>query len=569
MFPGLFTYFRSVQAMGGEVAETVDDITPDKKPVLRRCRSKMPAEGSWSPKELVAAVKEAKGKGKAIPKDLALALANTVKGMKGKGKGVKGIDEKPEQSSGWIQPRRLNLDRPEVVDDDDARTPEGNDGKPREDTKGKNKTPEEDSEVPKSNKKNNAKREDHEAPKDKAEEGDPALKVKKKKKKTDEEEEAEGKAAKTKKKKADDEEDEDTAPKRKKKAEEDENTLGKKDKKMQNEEEEEEAPKKKKKKQEDEPKKKKKAKDDKENDGLKKKAGDEEEDEPALAPQKKTSEEENGNEASVQVVDDEEAEEEAAAGDNENDDKTNEWLLTEKEKKEMAIERGIRARVEKMDEAETARRVKKTRKDPMLKEYLKDEIGLTKDEIKDFEFGDEDPIEEIISFDFWLATKDGQTKDNNALKTAPTLDYSGKDGERFLAIKDGTTSVKSNQAGELKGALSNSKQLKIEDCKAVLRWPRVCPFKPRGKQLDTSIQRTVDQCWYGQECNADKKQKTEEGKTNESSTGILPFTFFVILYVVFTRCYPLGAVKHLASFGLALKLFKHIFNLYLSLMFFH
>lgn len=88
-------------------------VTPEKG-ILRRCPSKRAAEGApfpSTPQGMLAAAKAYKGQGKPIPRDLAIALATAVKGMKGTGKGVKkDVDGKgpaePVASSGWVQPRR-------------------------------------------------------------------------------------------------------------------------------------------------------------------------------------------------------------------------------------------------------------------------------------------------------------------------------------------------------------------------------------------------------------------------------------------------------------------------------
>ena len=610
-----------------------DDITPEKH-VLRRCRTKTSADGSvmpaaeqaaWSPKELVAAVKEAKGKGKTIPKDLAIALANTVKGMKGKGKGMTDAATEPVGSSGWINPRKLQLDvdekhgakaktadhtatrdedkqpkKPrspktdaagecekhknktaddakdeapktkragEVKDKKKKKKPceEAEDEAPKKKSKpGKEKDEEAEDEAPKKNSagerkdekkkktreeaedeaaKKNGKEEDEEAERE-APKKNRAGEVKDKKKPCEEAEdeapkknrageekdkkkkpceEADDEAAKKKKQgKGEDEEVEDEAPKKnsagevkdkkKKKCEEAEDEAPKKKSKPgkdKDEEAEDEAPKKNSAGERKDEKKKKTREEAKDEAPKKKSKPGKEEDK---APRKKNADSNNDERddnarSKMNAADEIDDEEEDLAKTPELDQPTGETfecdksLLTEQERKELAIHRAIEARVQKMDDVELGRAVKKAKKHPRMMEYLEHEIGLTQQDLKDLVFGEEDAMEELVSFEYWLAWVDGQTKvcPGDALRTAPTLEYP------LQAILDAPA--------EEEAGVAKMKQLMIEECKGVLRWPRVYPYKPK-ETLDTSIQRTVEECWYGQDRQPAEEKKEEAKKTD-------------------------------------------------------
>lgn len=80
--------------------------------------------------------------------------------------------------------------------------------------------------------------------------------------------------------------------------------------------------------------------------------------------------------------------------------------LTQEEKDEQ----WIRARFEKMDDAETKRYLKAAKKHPLLQQYVHEDLGLgatLKDAKTDYDyvFGDADDTEELICFELWLLRK--------------------------------------------------------------------------------------------------------------------------------------------------------------------
>ena len=112
--------------MGNDLeAEEFKENTP-RKSILRSVSGD--DLGDWStPQGMIQAVKKAKGLGKAIPKELAQALASTLKGVKGKGKGLetaaKSNPLEPVASSGWLNAKQISekgkgpKEPVEVIDD--------------------------------------------------------------------------------------------------------------------------------------------------------------------------------------------------------------------------------------------------------------------------------------------------------------------------------------------------------------------------------------------------------------------------------------------------------------------
>ena len=67
-----------------------------------------------------------------------------------------------------------------------------------------------------------------------------------------------------------------------------------------------------------------------------------------------------------------------------------------------AFEDSTREKLVNMSDQELAEAVEEAKKDPLLETYLLQEIGLTKTEMKEFEFGSEDDLEEVLAFACWL-----------------------------------------------------------------------------------------------------------------------------------------------------------------------
>lgn len=174
----------------GDVDDTKVDTPPKRGDAL----------GDWStPQGMIQAVKKAKGLGKAIPRELAQALASTLKGMKGKGKGLhQGEREtampsfEPVASSGWLHTKRLGKqnhhsaenkrDEVEAIEDSQPSC----DGEKRKPEPTDEETPDKRAEVPKRMKKKIPDQEEAEAV--------PEESKQKKKKKKDEELDENGEA---------------------------------------------------------------------------------------------------------------------------------------------------------------------------------------------------------------------------------------------------------------------------------------------------------------------------------------------------------------------------------------
>ena len=188
------------------------------------------------------------------------------------------------------------------------------------------------------------------------------------------------------------------------------------------------------------------------------------------------------------------------------------------------LEHNLRTRFEKMDDRELEKAVTKVKADrPLLKKYLK-EVGLTKEEMKGFVFGDEDALEELVDFELWCnargvaSAKPTPTAEKTQLSQQPTIDYTQRQPEPMVSFADGAggwdeewlDEFGDGEAGCGNGCDKRMKQTQLEDCEAVLRWPRVYTYTVQDTKPDASIQTTLEEHWCMQGEGEDEREKKEE-----------------------------------------------------------
>ena len=85
------------------------------------------------------------------------------------------------------------------------------------------------------------------------------------------------------------------------------------------------------------------------------------------------------------------------------------------------------------------------------------------------------------------------------------------------------------EAGADKGWGKRMKQKKLEECEAVLRWPRVYTYTVRDRKLDGSIQTTLEEYGYVQG-EGDKDAKVRAKESNETAGNVPGPVFFLYVH---------------------------------------